>query len=175
MFGTSPFGRRFGSLFRELEEEMEDMERRMDRMLQDARKSPEATTRGPLMYGWTLNVGPDGVPRIRRFGNLEETTTEGDEGWREPFVTSVFDEDKNVIRVTAELPGVTKDNIDVKTFDDGLQLEALGEDRKYRANLPIEREINPETADAHYNNGILEITVELAEDHERDGHTVSVR
>lgn len=174
MFGTSPFGRRFGSLFREVEQEFEDMERRMNRMLQEA-QGTTSEGRGPLMYGWTLNVGPDGVPRIRRFGNVEEATEGGEEGWREPFVTSVFDEEKNVIRVTAELPGVTKETIDVQTFEDGLRLEATGEERRYRADLPIEHEIDPETAEARYNNGILEITVGLSEDHERQGHTVNVR
>ncbi len=154
---------------------MRDMEHRMDRMLQEAREGStrDSNTR-PLVYGWTLNVGPDGVPRIRRFGNVEEAT-EGEEGWREPFVTSVFDDDKNVIRVTAELPGVTKDNIDIQTFEDGIELEAVGEDRQYRATLPIDREIDPETAEARYNNGILEITVGLAEDEQATGHSVTVQ
>lgn len=174
MFGTSPFGRRFGSLFREMEEEMADMERRMNRLLRSAQETSNGgSSEGPLVYGWTVNVGPDGVPRVRKFGNVEELS-EGEEDWREPFVTSVFDEEKNVIRVTAELPGVTKENIDIETFDDGIKLEAVGEDRKYRTELPIDREIDPETAEARYNNGILEVTVGLADSETREGHKVDV-
>lgn len=176
MFGTSPFGRRFGSLFRELEDEMRDMERRMNRMLQEGQQGPsQGSGSSPLVYGWTVNVGPDGVPRIRRFGNVEEASAEGEEEWREPFVTSVFDDEKNVIRVTAELPGVTKENIDVQTFEDGIRLEAVGEDRKYRTSLPVNKELDPETAEARYNNGILEITVGLHEEEEQTGHSVTVR
>lgn len=175
MFGTSPFGRRFGSLFREMEEEMADVERRMNRMLRSAKETSNGgSSEGPFVYGWTVNVGPDGVPRVRKFGNVEELS-EGEEDWREPFVTSVFDEEKDVIRVTAELPGVTKETIDIETFDDGIRLEALGEDRKYRTELPIDREIDPETAEARYNNGILEITVGLADSEKPEGHKVDVR
>lgn len=175
MFGTSPFGRRFGSLFREVEEEMAEMERRMNRMLRSAEESSNGgSSEGPFVYGWTVNVGPDGVPRVRKFGNVEELS-EGEQDWREPFVTSVFDEDKNVIRVTAELPGVTKENIDIETYEDGLKLEALGEERKYRTELPVDVELDPETAEARYNNGILEITVGLAEGDRREGHKVDVR
>lgn len=175
MFGTSPLGRRFGSLFREFEEEMADMERRMDRMLRHAQESSETDpSSGPLVYGWTLNIGPEGEPTFRRFGNVEEIS-EGAEEWREPFVTSLLDEDKNVVRITAELPGVDKDNIDVETFESGLRLEAHGEERKYRTEVPTDVELDPETAQARYNNGILEITVGLAEDEKAEGHSVDVR
>lgn len=150
------------------------MERRMNRLLRSAQETSNGgSSEGPLVYGWTVNVGPDGVPRVRKFGNVEELS-EGEEDWREPFVTSVFDEEKNVIRVTAELPGVTKENIDIETFDDGIKLEAVGEDRKYRTELPIDREIDPETAEARYNNGILEVTVGLADSETREGHKVDV-
>lgn len=171
MFRTSPFGNRFDSMFRELEDEMRDMERRMNRMLEQARES-NGQGEGPLVYGWTMNVGPEGTPQIRRFGNVEES---GEDEWRKPHVTSVFDDDKNVIRVTAELPGVEKDNIDVETYENGLRLEAVGEDRKYRTKLPTDAELDPETAEARFNNGILEITVGLAEATETEGHEVTVR
>lgn len=175
MLGKGPFGRRFGSIFRELEQEMEDMERRMNRMLRQAREEgSQGRGNQPLVYGWTMNIGPEGEPRFRRFGNVEEPGEEAEE-WREPFVTSVLDDEKNVVRVTAELPGVNKENIDVETFEDGLRIEAVGEDRKYRTEVPAEVELDPETAEARFNNGILEMTVGLATEEEREGHKVDIR
>lgn len=180
MIGTSPFGRRFGfgDIFRQMEQEMADFERRFDQMLEASRESDTGSTgqqRGPYVYGWTVQVGPDGVPRVRQFGNTEQVAGTLEEGWREPFVTQFFDEDKSVIRLTAELPGIQKENIDVKTFPDGVTIEATGEDRKYRTEVPVERELDPETADASYNNGILEVTIQLAEHERREGRSVDIR
>lgn len=155
---------------------MEDMERRMERMLREARSgSGDTGENSPLVYGWTMNIGPEGKPRIRRFGNVEETAEAGEEEWREPFVTSLVDDDKNLVRFTAELPGVQKDTIDVRTFEHGLKLEAQGEERKYRTEIPVDVDLDPESSQARYNNGILEITVALADAEHDEGHTVDVR
>ncbi len=173
MFGRTPFGSSFGDLFRDVEKEFDRMDRRFEQLREAAKKQHKGD--GPMVYGWTMNIGPDGVPRIQRFGNVGDSEGELEEGWREPFVTSFLDEDKNLVRFTAELPGVQKENIDIEAFDSGLKLEATGTDRRYKTTVPVDHLLDPATADASYNNGILEVAIELAEPIKPEGKKVDVR
>lgn len=172
MFGSSPFDRRFRDVFREIEQEMNEMEQRMERMLEEGTEAREGQ---PYVYGWTMQVGPDGVPRVREFGNVGRTQGELEEGWREPFVTSVTDDDAGEVRFTAELPGIQKDDVQVKVHGDRVLIQAEGQDRRYRTSVQADRELDPESANARYNNGILELTVGIREEPEDDGHTVDVQ
>lgn len=167
--------RPFGSLFRELEDDMAEMERRLDALLRNAVNLPDGETPQPIVYGWTLQMGPDGVPRVTQFGNTGQTPAQLQEGWREPFVTSVVDTENNQVRLTCELPGVDKDKIKVETLPNQVVIEAEGPERKYRKVLPSAVELNPDSADASYNNGILELTIKLAKPIRPKGKTVKVR
>ncbi len=174
MFGTRPFDRRFRDVFRELEQEMNQMEQRMQTLLQDPSQGREG--KGPYVYGWTMQMGPDGVPRVREFGNMGPNQAELDEGWREPFVTSVTDTDAGEVRFTAELPGIEKDDVQVKVHEDRVLIQAEGEERRYRTTVGSDHELDPDTATARYNNGILELTVSTRSGHPADeGRTVDVQ
>ena len=80
---------------------------------------------------------------------------------REPLV-DVFIEDK-VVRVIAELPGVDKQDINVKTTESKIIIEAVSGDRNYSTERDLSVRIKPKTANAKYKNGILELTVERKE------------
>lgn len=175
MWRNSIFDRPFGSLFREMEEEMADMERRMDRLLRQATNEGNGRTGRPYVWGYSVNVGPDGVPRVQQFGNVGQEQKQLEEGWREPFCTTVVDDEQDVVRVTAELPGVTKDDIDVETLADRVRIEAKGTPWNYRADVPIRGvQLDTESAKARYNNGILELTIQLAEPIRPKGKKVKV-
>lgn len=82
-FGNRPFGRR-NSLFEGFDEMRREMEREFDENLRDIEnKVPKDLIRayvtedgakvreiGPLVYGSTTTIGPDGKPVIREFGNV---------------------------------------------------------------------------------------------------------
>ena len=80
---------------------------------------------------------------------------------REPLV-DVFIEDK-VVRVIVELPGVSKDDVNVKTTESKIIITAEGNDRNYSAERDLSVKIKPKTASAKYRNGILELVVERKE------------
>lgn len=157
---------RRGSIFDEFDREFEEMNRMMDRMFQGMRAWDLASLPSgqPLYYGVSVNVGPDGIPRVQQFGNLrpgQQGQQLLEEGVREPFVTSFLDEENNKVRVTAEMPGVDKKSIKVEATEDTITLRASGEDRKYEKQLRIAVPINPDSAKARYNNGVLEVTLDL--------------
>lgn len=174
MLGSSIFDRPFGSLFREIDEEMAAMERQVGRLLRANWPSGGVLSQ-PIVWGYTVQTGPDGVPRVQQFGNANVGQQALEEGWREPFTTSVVDAENNVVRITAELPGVTKDQVRVEALPHAVRIEAEGSERKYRTEVPCEPELEPGSAEAEYNNGILGVTVRLAKPIKPKGTRVKVR
>lgn len=174
MLGSSIFDRPFGNLFREIDEEMAAMERQVGRLLR-ANWPNGGVLSQPIVWGYSVNVGPDGVPHVQQFGNANVGQQALEEGWREPFTTSVVDAENNVVRITAELPGVTKDQVTVEALPNAVRIEAQGTERKYRVEIPSTVELEPGSAEADYNNGILGITVRLAKPLKPKGHKVKVR
>ena len=85
---------------------------------------------GPIVYGYSMTVGPDGKPVIREFGNVKRGPSkewkEAISDTREPLV-DVVEGDKEV-RVIAELPGAKKQDIELTV--DGKSLDNLRGDAR---------------------------------------------
>src|SRR5947209_12395895 len=71
---------------------------------------------GPMVYGYSMNVGPDGKPRIREFSNVKPSRF-GIGGFTKPEISGEIEPlvdvtrtDKEV-KVVAEMPGMSKDKI----------------------------------------------------------------
>jgi HSP20 family protein len=62
------------------------------------------------------------------------------------------------LRVVADLPGVTKDAIDLKCDGTTLYVEAGSEARQYRERIELPTRVDEHSASATYNNGILEVS-----------------
>lgn len=165
------FGRLFGSLWRDMESEFAEMERRMDHLMHEGLRGH---VRPPLVWGYTMQVSPDGRTRFQPFGNISQGDKALEDGWREPFTTTVLDEENNLVRLTVELPGIDKDHIDVETLTDRVRISAEGEPWKYRTEVPVKVELDPDGARASYNNGILELTLPLAKPVRPQGRKLAI-
>ncbi|NPA47910.1 MAG: Hsp20/alpha crystallin family protein [Thermococci archaeon] len=93
--------------------------------------------------------------------------------WREPFV-DIFDKGDEFV-ITAEMPGVRKEDIKVRVTEDTVYIEAKVKrehelEREgavrieryysgYRRVVKLPEEVVPEKAKASYKNGVLEIRV----------------
>ncbi|NOZ77021.1 MAG: Hsp20 family protein [Euryarchaeota archaeon] len=151
----------FGNFF----EALDEMEREFERLFRDALRTGGG---GPWYYGYRYQVGPDGKPVVETYGNLPGMTQlEGvnlealDSDTREPYTDVIVDDDQVVI--TAEMPGVDKKDVKLSGTSKGFEIRAETENRKYRKVLSFEQEIDPKTAKATYNNGVLEVKVKLKE------------
>ncbi len=136
--------RMFGSIFRELQIDPDEIERG-----------------SPIIYGFNLKFGEDGKPMLERFGNVQESPAGArltDE--REPLV-DVIDNGKE-ITVIAELPGVRKDDITVKVAGNILKISAKGyeQSRNYFKRVHLPSEVEKKSIVAKYTNGIIEIRME---------------
>ncbi|MGC9186503.1 MAG: archaeal heat shock protein Hsp20, partial [Fervidicoccaceae archaeon] len=118
--------------------------------------------KSPLVYGFRLTIGPDGIPHFEEFGNVKRAGIRpkiSEE--REPLV-DIF-ESGNMLTVVAELPGVEKDKIDVKVQNNKLIIKASNGERKYYKEIELPKPVKKDTAKAQYKNGVLEVKFELEE------------
>ncbi|MFX1449984.1 MAG: Hsp20/alpha crystallin family protein [Promethearchaeota archaeon] len=108
----------------------------------------------PLIMGWSVHIGPDGKPVIRKFGHdskkpVEEETMEEN---REPIIDILNQE--NDIVIIVETPGVKKEDIRLKATETEITVKAGS---KFKKEITLPEIIIPEECHASYNNGLLEI------------------
>ena len=113
----------------------------------------------PMMYGFNINIGPNGKPRIDSFGNIEPKPYSGEpivKSNREPLVE--VSEERDQIIVIAEMPGVTRDKIELKATSHSLIISTReNASRNYYKEVELPLPINSDVAKARYTNGILEV------------------
>lgn len=150
--------------FEEFEREIGDMNESISRMMRSLGEEP-------LVYGFSLQVGPDGVPHVEHFGNVRPMS--GGESLREPFTSSMIDDKNNELNITVEMPGIQKEDIEVNATENDVTIRAEGE-RKYYKSLKTSVPVDPDSAKAKYNNGVLEVTFKLKEPAKPKGKAVKI-
>jgi len=160
MFYNSEFDRFFKSMFRSVN---------LDELFENV-KSTGCT--GPLCYGYTMTVGPDGIPVVKQYGNAKPELAPTSDT-REPLVDTLVDDKEKIVKLVAEMPGVEKK--DVKIVVDGkiVNIDAENGDKKYHVKVPIQHKVDENSVKASYKNGILEITFKQVEE-KPTGKTVEV-
>ncbi|MFC4987972.1 MULTISPECIES: Hsp20/alpha crystallin family protein [Saliphagus] len=66
------------------------------------------------------------------------------------------------VRVVADLPGVEKGDIDLECDGRTLTVSAHSEHREYDERVSLPRRVDEHTAEATYNNGVLEVVFDPA-------------
>ncbi len=99
---------------------------------------------------FSFRITPEGVERYPT-GRVE----------RKPLVDAV--EERDYITVIAELPGVSKDQIDLRATEDALYISAESEERRYREEVKLPAKIDPKSAKASYKAGVLEVKLRKLE------------
>jgi HSP20 family protein len=111
------------------------------------------------VFGFSIKTAAGGKPIVEPFGNIKKNpkgpTVEEE---REPM-TDVFDE-KEEVRIYAEMPGVNEEDIKVDLRGDILDISAQSKDRKYHKEVLLPTKVKAETISSSYKNGILEVRVE---------------
>lgn len=143
---------------------------------------------GPIVYGYSMTIGPDGKPKVREFGNIKhgENPGFGKRGLnttrihagpqiraeREPLAdVNVTDSE---VKVILEMPGVKKDNIKINALGQTLEVSTNDSQRKYHRTIELPQETDFETAKSTYNNGILEITFSKKKETKSKGKEIKI-
>ncbi len=100
MFYNYEFDRFFKIMFRSVN---------LDELFENV-KSTGCT--GPLCYGYTMTVGPDGIPVVKQYGNARPELSPTSDT-REPLVDTLVDDKEKIVKLVAEMPGVEKKDVKI--------------------------------------------------------------
>jgi HSP20 family protein len=202
--GLPGFGREMESWFGgrgDIIGQFDKMRREMERMFENIQtRTPKELVReyetsdgtkvrevGPLVYGYSMTIGPDGRPKVREFGNARSlfgargvpstaASTSGKPltaGEIEPL-SDITTTDKDV-KVVVEMPGIDKKNIKINAYDNSVQISTTDTaQRKYKSVIELPSEADIETVKSSYNNGILEIAFKKKEQKKPKGKEIKV-
>lgn len=145
----------FDEFFRFPFEEFDELFRRMMKEFDELIRTAELSEGRPIVRGFSIRIGPDGKPEIREFGT--KPTIREDVDQRKPLV-DVIETDEEV-QIIAEMPGVNKEDIELSASETKLEIKAEGENRKYYEVVDLPDEVDPDSAKARYNNGVLEVVL----------------
>ena len=158
-----------------------EIERYFNRMTEEIMNMPTNRTLpapkegGPYIYRYTYHRGPDGQPHYQEFTNMPNHPSQHTpelSGETEPFV-DLIDSEKEIY-ITAELPGIGKENIDVELTKDSLILTVKHPERGFKKEIQLPSEINKKPIEAAYNNGVLSITLEKRKERKK-GRSINIQ
>ncbi|MEW5840293.1 MAG: archaeal heat shock protein Hsp20, partial [Thermoproteota archaeon] len=143
------------------------LEQQVPKNLVKERKLDDGTTvreMGPIVYGYSIKIGPDGKPEIRKFGNINAFPGMLGGGVavkeeREPLVDVIKGSEE--LRVVAEVPGVNKEDLRLSADENAVMIESVTGEPRYSKRVELPEPVDPKTAKSSYRNGILEITLKL--------------
>jgi HSP20 family protein len=157
----------FRRLFDDLDREFATAEVMLNRMFRTVREGDIQPLKGnfPYYYGYQITVGPNGRPQVKEFGNVRPTMKGLVEqsGIRNPLVDTNFNDKENIYIITAEMPGVTREDIKVSISEQTVTIRAEHGDKKYLSEIPFNIELDDMSAKAAYTNGILELKIKAKE------------
>jgi HSP20 family protein len=202
-FGGREGNPRTGGWRRDVFREFEYMRREMERMFEEEFRDIQSTAPkelvreyetpeggkvkeiGPLVYGYSMTIGPDGKPKVREFGNVRSAGGLGGgvsspgatrallRSEREPLADVVISD--NEVKVVVEMPGIDKKDIKVNVYDNSVEIFTTDtSQRKYRRVVELPEETDLETARSTYRNGILEITFSKRESPKEKGKQINI-
>ena len=128
---------------------------------------------GPIFYGYTMTIGPDGKPSVQEYGNVKPDRSSVSDA-REAIVDTIVDEKEKVVKLIAEMPGVEKSDVKIVVENKIVDLSAEHDEKKYHVKVPVQHKVDENSAKASYKNGILQIVFKLAEEKKPKGKTVEV-
>jgi HSP20 family protein len=173
--------RGFDEMRREMESQYEDIEKRIPKDLVREYTTPgggKVREVGPMVYGYSMTIGPDGKPKVREFGNVKPSRRFGGlmrpeiSGETEPLVDVTTTD--NEVKAVVEMPGVSKDKIKINAYDNIVEVKSEDPQRKYHRTFEIPTETDIETARSSYNNGILEITFKKRDQTKGKGKSIKI-
>jgi HSP20 family molecular chaperone IbpA len=93
---------------------------------------------------------------------------------RTPFGEVREDEKAGEISITLEMPGVSKEEIDVRVNEESVEVEANSDTHKYHRSYSFGKRLDPTKTRASFINGILELTLKTDKGRAIKGHRVNI-
>jgi len=129
---------------------------------------------GPIVYGYSMTIGPDEKPHVKEFGNIKVGKDIAGQylGIQKPQISAEREPLSDItttekeVKVVLDMPGVKEKDVKINAYDDGkVEIKtANNSPRKHYKVVQLPKEANTETARFTYINGILEVTLDKKSD-----------
>jgi HSP20 family protein len=159
---------------------LRDMLDELDRYFEELERDIQEAVRGalaeggilarPFVAGFSMKVGPEGRPSIEFFGD----DPQANDGYRSPIHEQILDEKQGTLKLVFDIPGVEKEGIQISATESSVLVTAEGGNRKYKSEVRLRSEVDPDTGKAEYRNGVLEISFSLRDKANKGYRRVSV-
>ena len=154
----------------EVDRYIDDFEKSVQEAVRATIDSGTAALSRPVVSGVAMGLTPEGKPSIQFFGDK----ILGPKGHRTPIYEQAVDDKEGKVKLTVELPGVEKESINVSATESKVLIRAEEGERNYEASVPLEREIDVESATATFHNGILTLSFSVRDKDNKGYRRVSV-
>tara|TARA_R110000824_G_C15186226_1_gene674298 strand:+ start:219 stop:608 length:390 start_codon:yes stop_codon:yes gene_type:complete len=111
---------------------------------------------GEILDAW-LGMMPMPMPYPNRYAGIEIPSRRKDIG--------DYEERENDICISVDMPGIQKKDIELNVDKHTVTVGANREDRDYSFKETFTSELDPNKVIAKFNNGVLDITVQKAEEY----------
>ncbi len=115
---------------------------------------------GPIFYGYTMTIGPDGKPSVQEYGNVKPDCPPVS-NTKETIVDTIVDEKEKVVKLIAEMTGVEKSDVKILVDKNVVNVTAERGEKKYHYKVPLQHKVDENSAKATYKNGILQLVFKL--------------
>lgn len=131
----------------------DNLEEIIEALLEDMGES------GPFVYGFSIIHRPGEDPELREFGNVPEYSQKEENFFpsetKEPLI-DIF-ENEDMVHVLVEFPEVEKEDLLLHATAQHLEIKVQGLSG-YSEDVDLPVPVDPKSAKASYNNGVLEVT-----------------
>ncbi|MGD0145610.1 MAG: Hsp20 family protein [Nitrososphaerales archaeon] len=140
----------------ELDKYFEEFEKDVQDVVRSGISAVHSQTE-PYVAGFSFSFGPEGRPNVQFFGD----SPLHHDGFRSPMNEQVLDGKKGLLKLVLDMPGVEKSDIEVEATEDKAVVTAERGPRKYKADISLKAQVQPDSGKAEFNNGVLEISFSL--------------
>ena len=134
--------------------DFDSVTKRMEKMFSDLENLGGTDVKA---YGYAMYQDSDGNRCVKEFGNPAGSLSAPHET-AGGLLADVSLED-GTVRAVIEIPGVSKENIRLEGTKSTLSISVDSEEKKFNRTLALPCDVDPDSAEAEYNNGILEVTL----------------
>ena len=161
----------FNDIYEELERLGEMIDDTMQKFFENF--SEDSSVRRNRVQGFSIKIGPEGKPIVRDLDSRQPPQDEEEiSDDVEPLVDII--EDGQLLVVLVALPGINKDDIDLRVTENCLTVTIDTDDFEWYDKLNLPTKVKPKSVHASYKNGVLEVRLEKLEKLIKDGR-ISVK
>lgn len=155
--------------FKEMDEIFEKMRERIEKMMHNGHNDPGVIVRS---WSWSSDDAPKMLPTTVQECNGPVPVRSIPAPEQEPLI-DVREKDDRVM-VLVQLPGVSKEDVEVEVIGQELRLEVDTERCQFQRQIALPCAVQAKGVEANYRNGVLEVTLHKRAPRRRKGVKVPV-